>query len=138
MSERRAAHSGLYPASGERPPLLGQSCTACGHVTFPSNPYGCEACGAEPDSLEPRELAGAGTLAAFATVHLHRGGGIEAPFTIGVIVLDDGPAVRATLTCRTDEGLVIGERAHSVLVSQGADDEGHEIVELRFEPEGQE
>ena len=136
MSERRVAHAGLYPAHGERPPLIGQHCSGCGHVAFPPNPYGCEVCGAEPAALERRELAGAGELAAFATVHLHPGKGIEAPFTVGVIVLDDGPALRATLTCPTDDGLSIGERVHSVLVSQGSDDEGNEIVELRFEPEG--
>jgi uncharacterized OB-fold protein len=136
MPERRVAHPGLYPALGERPPLIGQRCNGCGHTSFPPNPYGCEACGAEPDALERRDLAGAGELAAFATVHMHIGKGIETPFTVGVIVLDDGPAVRATLTCRTDEGLSIGERVHSVLVSQGSDDDGNETVELRFEPEG--
>jgi len=114
--------------------VLGQRCASCGHVAFPPNPYGCESCGAEPDSLESRELAGTGELAAFATVHLHMGKGIEAPFTVGVVVLDDGPAVRATLTCPTDEGLSIGDRVQSVLVSQGTDDEGNETVELRFEP----
>ncbi len=134
MPERRAAQPGLYPASGEHPPMLGQRCAGCGHVAFPPNPYGCEACGAEPDALEPRELAGAGELAAFATVHLHAGKGIEAPFTVGVVVLDEGPAVRATLTCRTDEGLAIGDRVQSVLVPQGTDDEGNETVELRFTP----
>ncbi|MBW2416404.1 MAG: OB-fold domain-containing protein [Deltaproteobacteria bacterium] len=136
MPERRAAHPGLYPASGEHPPLLGQRCAGCGHVAFPPNPYGCESCGAEPDALESRELAGAGELAAFATVHLHMGKGIEAPFTVGVVVLDDGPAVRATLTCPTDEGLRIGDRVQSVLVSQGSDDDGNETVELRFAPLG--
>jgi len=134
MTERKVAHPGLYPATGEHPPLLGQHCTACDQLSFPPNPYGCEVCGALPQALEPRELAGAGALAAFATVHLHMGKGIEAPFTVGVVVLDDGPALRATLTCRTDEGLAIGDRVESVLVSQGADDEGSETVELRFAP----
>ncbi len=132
--ERQVAHPGLYRASGEQPALIGQHCTGCGHLAFPPNPYGCESCGAQPEALEKRELAGAGELAAFATVHLHMGGGIEAPFTVGVIVLDDGPAVRATLTCPTDEGLAIGDRVSSVLVSQGSDDEGTETVELRFSP----
>lgn len=136
MAERRVAHPGLYPASGERPPLIGQRCTACGQLSFPANPYGCEACGAEPPALEECALAGAGKLSAFATVHMHPGTGIEPPFTVGVVLLDDGPAVRATLTCRTDEELSIGERVHSVLVSQGPDDDGNDVVELRFEPEG--
>ncbi len=134
MPKRRAAHPGLYPAHGEHPPLLGQCCAGCGHIAFPPNPYGCESCGAEPDSLESRELPGTGKLAAFATVHLHAGNEIEVPFAVGVVVLDDGPAVRATLTCHTDEGLAIGDRVQSVLVTQGSDAEGNETVELRFAP----
>jgi uncharacterized OB-fold protein len=136
MPERRVAHPGLYPAEGSRPPLHGQRCSACGRVAFPPNPYGCEACGAPPEKLEACELAGAGRLSAFATVHLHPGQGIQTPFTIASILLDDGPAIRATLTCPTDEGLSVGDRVHSILVSQGADGEGNETVELRFEPEG--
>jgi len=137
MSDRRAAHPGLYPAEGSRPPLYGQRCSACSRVTFPPNPYGCEVCGAAAESLETQELAGSGTLRAFATVHLHPGmGGIQAPFTVASIALDDGPSIRATLTCPTDEALSVGDRVHSVLVPQGTDGEGNETVELRFEPEG--
>jgi uncharacterized OB-fold protein len=63
-------------------------------------------------------------------------GGIQAPFTVASIALDDGPSIRATLTCPTDEALSVGDRVHSVLVPQGTDGEGNETVELRFEPEG--
>jgi uncharacterized OB-fold protein len=136
MPERRAAQPELYAAEGTSPTLHGQRCGGCGHVTFPPNPYGCDACGAEPASLEACELTGAGRLAAFATVHLHPGKGIEAPFTIGTVELDDGPAVRVTLTTATDEGLAVGDRVRSVLVPQGTDEDGNEVVELRFAPEG--
>lgn len=102
-------------------------------MAFPPNPYGCESCGALPAQLEPRELAGSGALEAFATVHQHAGRGIETPFVIGLVLLDDGPALRATLTSKTDEGLAIGQRVRSVLVPAGTDDRG-EIVELRFAP----
>lgn len=136
MPEQRAAHPDLYPARGPRPPLYAQRCGACGHLAFPPDPYGCEGCGAEPSAREACELPGEGELASFATVHLHPGQGIEAPFVIGVVVLDAGPSLRATLTCTSDEGLAIGDRVHSVLTSQGRDEEGNKIVELRFEPEG--
>lgn len=66
-------------------------------------------------------------------MHQHPGRGIETPFVIGLVLLDDGPALRATLTSRTDEGLAIGQRVRSVLVPAGSDDEG-ELVELRFAP----
>ncbi len=102
-------------------------------MAFPPNPYGCEGCGAPPAELEPRSLAGSGTLEAFATVHQHPGRGIEVPFVIGLILLDAGPALRATLTPRTDAGLAIGQRVRSVLVPAGSDEKG-EIVELRFAP----
>ena len=85
-----------------------------------------------PDQIEPAQLAGRGVLNSFATVHQHQGKGIEVPFTVGVIVLDDGPAVRSVLTARTDEGLRNGDRMHSVLAACGTNEEGKELVELRF------
>lgn len=129
-----SAQPDLYPAEGTQPPLLGQRCRVCERMSFPPNPYGCEGCGALPAELEPRALAGAGTLEAFATVRQHPGRGIEVPFVIGLVVLDDGPAVRATLTVRSDEGLSIGQRVRSTLVAAGTDEKGVELVELRFSP----
>ena len=86
--------------------------------------------------LEPIALEGRGKLHSFATVHLHQdrsGKGLQAPFTVGLIVLDDGPAVRAMLTERTDAGLNIGDPMRSVLAPAGTNDEGKRHVELRFE-----
>ncbi len=134
--ERRALQQGLYQVDGAGSPALhGQRCRGCGRTSFPPHPYGCEACGAEAGALERCALRGEGTLASFATVHLHQGDGIEAPFTIGVILLDDGPAVRATLGPRTDAGLAIGTRVRSVLAPAGRAEDGAELVELRFEPQ---
>jgi uncharacterized OB-fold protein len=133
MSNRTAVHPELYsPDSSDNPSLSGGKCRACGYVFFPPQRYGCESCGAPPDLLEAVQLAGRGTLHSYATVHLHMGKDIEAPFTIGLIVLDDGPAVRSTLTGRTDAGLAIGDRMKSVLVAAGTDQQGNETVELRF------
>lgn len=133
MGQRVAAHPELYSASDDNEPSLrGKRCRACGYVFFPPQSYGCESCGALPGQLEPVALRGRGVLHAFATVHYHPGKGIEAPFTIGLIVLDDGPAVRSTLAERTDEGLKIGDRMHTVLVPTGMREEGAEVVELRF------
>lgn len=133
MSEKIAAHPDLYSASSERDPALnGGRCRACGYVFFPPQSYGCEVCGAGPDLLEPATLAARGTLSSFATVHLHQGGGMEAPFTAGVILLEAGPAVRAILAQRTDEGLRIGDRMHGVLVPIGNSEGAGETVELRF------
>jgi len=102
-------------------------------VFFPPQQYGCESCGAAREELETIALPGRGRLHSFATVHLHQGKGIEAPFTIGVILLDDGPAIRSILTNRTDQGLKAGDPMNATMVSQGSDEQGREVMELRFE-----
>jgi uncharacterized protein len=133
MPNRKAVHAELYaPDSADTPSLNGGKCRACGYVFFPPQRYGCESCGAPPEKLEAAELRGRGRLHSYATVHLHQGKDIEAPFTVGLIVLDDGPAIRSLLTNRTDAGLAIGDRMASVLVAAGTDQDGNEMVELRF------
>lgn len=133
MASRVAAQPELYSANAETPPALnGGRCQLCGYVFFPPQHYGCESCGAPPEKLEAVSIRGSGVLHSFATVHLHQSKSIEAPFTVGVIVLDDGPTTRSLLTARTDEGLKIGDRVESVLVPVGSDEQGSEVVELRF------
>jgi uncharacterized OB-fold protein len=133
MPNRKAVHPELYsPDSAGTPSLNGGKCSTCGYVFFPPQRYGCESCGAPSEKLEAAEMRGCGRLHSYATVHLHQGKDIEAPFTVGLIVLDDGPAIRSLLTNRTDDGLTIGDRMNSVLVPAGTDQEGNEIVEMRF------
>jgi uncharacterized OB-fold protein len=137
MPNRKAVHSELYsPDSSNHPFLNGGRCRACGYVFFPPQRYGCEACGAPPEKLDPTQLSGCGRLHSYATVHLYQGKDLEAPFTVGLIVLDDGPAIRSLLTKPTDAGLAIGDRMASVLVAAGIDQDGNELVELRFVREG--
>ena len=50
---------------------------------------------------------------------------------VGVIVLDDGPAIRAVLIEKADTGLKIGDDMRAVLVA-AADDAGALVKELRF------
>jgi uncharacterized protein len=133
MPKRKAVHPELYaPDSANVPSINGGKCRACGYVFFPPQRYGCESCGAPPEKLEAVQLTGRGRLHSYATVHLHQGKDIEAPFTVGLIVLEDGPAIRSMLTDRTDAGLEIGDRMSSVLVAAGTDQEGNEMVELQF------
>ena len=134
MPEAVPAHPDLYGNSPSGAPTLrGGHCRACGYVFFPPQSYGCESCGAAPEQLEPMALEGRGALSSFATVHLHQGKGIETPFTVGVIVLDEGPAVRATLAQPTDSELKIGDRMHAILAPAGKDESGNEVAELRFD-----
>lgn len=133
MPEIAAPSPDLYSASSnEIPNLNGGHCRACGYVFFPPQSYGCEICGASGDELQPFALKGEGILKSFATVHLHPGKGIEAPFTVGVILLDDGPAIRALLSQKTDAGLKIGDRMHAVIVQVASDEGSAGANELRF------
>jgi uncharacterized protein len=133
MAESISAQPALYSGSGNPPSLNAGRCRRCRYVFFPPQQYGCESCGAPREELEAVALPGRGTLHSFATVHLHQGKGIEAPFTVGVILLDDGPAIRATLTNHTGEGLQAGNRMSATMVAQGNDEQGREVMELRFE-----
>jgi uncharacterized OB-fold protein len=76
-------------------------------------------------------LRAAGRLYSFATVHLHHGGDLEAPFTIGEVQLDTGPLIRATMA--SDEAnLAVGDRVHAVWRVARVDEHGNEVVEPAF------
>ncbi len=100
-------------ASDGTPFLIGQQCRHCARVAFPPDPYGCEACGALIDQLEPIELRAAGVVQAVATVHRHHRDVPPTPFTVAAIVLDDGPLLKAVLTDRSSEADV-GDRVCGV------------------------
>ncbi|MFZ0890722.1 MAG: hypothetical protein WA005_19960 [Candidatus Binataceae bacterium] len=75
-------------------------------------------------------LAGCGVLHSSATVHRHRDERVEVPFTVGAIVLDDGPVLTAILTSRTDAKLKISRRSHEGCHRAAA--HGRQVMELRF------
>jgi len=126
---RTAAQRGLYDIEQEIPALLGSRCRQCDTNFFPKLAIGCECCGAT--DLIQTSLVASGTVHATATVHLHRGKDIEAPFTVAEILLDEGPLVRALLTDVID-GDVVGVRATAEWFSTGQDEDGNELVEPRF------
>jgi uncharacterized OB-fold protein len=122
------SHPDLYRAGDGGAVLLAMRCNACGLVAFPRQRYGCEKCGAT-DAVDI-ELVAAGTLASFATVHLHHSKSIAAPFVIGEIALDGGPTLRITLAEPSDTSLRIGARMRGVLCPITT--EGETKSELRF------
>jgi len=128
---RTAAHVGLYDPRDEVPTLRGTRCEACGATFFPPLGIGCEVCGATADRLGAVPIAAAGVLHSLATVHLHPGNDISAPFAIGEIQLDDGPLIRATLIGLPDLDS-IGRRVEAQWVVGRTDGDGNEVVEPRF------
>ena len=124
----------LYTSDDPRPPqLCAKRCQACGYTFFPPHPYSCESCGAAAEQIEQRLLAGSGVVQSCATVHVHHDPNTPTPFTVASITLDDGPTIRALMTCPTDADLSLGDRVRAVLVSSGSDADGNERTELRFE-----
>jgi len=116
--------------------LNGVSCKACGFLAFPHQSYGCERCGASGEALSERPLSPHGRLNAFASVHLHFGKDIEAPFIIGTITLDDGPTVRCTLMDRDETHLSHGDKVVAKVFVNDRPDPDNPKREIRFEREG--
>jgi uncharacterized OB-fold protein len=84
------------------------------------------------------ELAAAGTLASYATVHMHQAKSIAAPFVIGEIKLHSGPMVRATMVEPTDDAMRIGAAVIGRLFPAPASGDSPDTrLELRFALEGQ-
>ncbi len=116
---------------GDPPTIVGQECGRCGRRAFPPDPYACEACGAGVEDLTTTDLAANGTIHAVATVHRHHHPRPETPFTVATIVLDDGITLKAVL-----EGDIasaeVGARVRGVTVPWEVEEDGTEIVDLRF------
>ena len=108
--------------------LYGGRCT-CGHVFFPLQRYGCERCGRAGADLTAVPLKGCGTLVASVTVHMHARPERKAPFTVGSIRLDDGPALRALLAGSVKD-LKPGCRMVARLLPAEPDTD---VLDLRFE-----
>jgi uncharacterized protein len=131
VSDVRARYPELVQL-GEPPSIVGQVCGACGRRSFPPDPYGCEACGATVEQLQPTELAAAGVIHALATVHRHHHPRPETPFTVATIVLDDGITLKAVLEGNLSTARV-GSRVRGVTVPWATDEDGTDLVDLRFE-----
>lgn len=112
--------------------LGGMICTSCNHISFPAQSYGCEKCGAYGEALQSRKIAARGRLLAFASVKLHRGKGIKAPFLVGSIRLDDGPNIRCTLSEQDENELSHGSLMIGKIVQGMPGDDGTLAEELRF------
>ncbi len=102
MPEQVLAQPALYTAEARRSSTADAARSAATY-SFRRKLTDANLAARSATNSKPVSLAGAGKLHSFATVHLHQdrsGKGLQAPFTVGLIVLDDGPAVRSILTER--------------------------------------
>ena len=116
--------------------LIGHRCKDCGRAAFPPDPYGCEDCGADVGRLSPIDLEARGVIHSLATVHRHHQETPTTPFTVATVVLDDGPTLKAVLIGdMAADGAAVGHSVVGVTEITDHDDEGNELVDLRFELE---
>ena len=106
---------GLHRSAGDGILLSGTECGNCGLRWFPPLEYGCEGCGAHGDALSPRSLAAAGTIYSCTRVPLAEG----ATMHLAIVILDEGPALRARISPETAGHAVIGARVRGVAHPDG-------------------
>jgi uncharacterized OB-fold protein len=80
-------------------------------------------------------LAGRGTLLSSTVVHLHPDQARPPPFAIARIMLADGPVVR-TLLVDPDGEVPPGTAMVTRLIAVAMKDDGDNVLDLRFAPEG--
>ena len=93
--------------------LMGEKCPVCGVSIFPPRDI-CPACAAEAKT--PHRLTGGGTIYSLTTLTEAPAGFEEqAPYTLALIQLDEGPLITAQLTdMDPDMPVEIGQRVEMV------------------------
>jgi uncharacterized OB-fold protein len=132
---------GLFTWPSEEPQLIGNRCTACDAVTFPSR-GGCARCGST--DLERHLLGTRGTLWTWTS----QGFAPKAPFTgnagfsddavpwyVGLVELPGELRVESLLVGVTQESLEIGMPVRLVVVPFRVDAEGREFMTFAFAPD---
>ncbi|OYD70356.1 OB-fold domain-containing protein [Rhodococcus sp. OK302] len=118
----------LYEVNEDGLPVLTGIRDSGGFISYPVQDAGSLSNGDHGPDLTPVTLSGRGQITATATVRLHPGPGIETPFTVASILLEEGPLVRGILDA--DDRGCIGDTvvATTTAVPRGED----EVYELRF------
>jgi len=113
--------------------LEGSTCPACSGRFFPPRQV-CPAC--RKDGLRPFAFSGRGTLYSFTrVVQAPRGFGSLAPYSVGMVRLDEGPLITAPLTDVDGVDLAIGTPVEMVTRKvKDATDHGHIAYGYKFRP----
>lgn len=117
------------PTEGDPRPMLAH-CTACGAHSYPSNSWGCRACGAAATQLEAVPCAPSLRLLNFVTVHGDLVPGVPPPCVIGEVELAAGVVEEALLDVADEAGLVPGMRVQPIVER----DEAGAVRRWRFRP----
>ncbi len=126
------ASAGTWRKIDTRYNLVASECEKCNSLYFPPRMV-CRACGKET-KMRQRKLAGNGKVHSYSTIRVPAEAFKEnAPYTVGVIELDEGPKVEGHII---DNGKTpqIGSRVRTVFRKMYADgDEGLIHYHFKFE-----
>jgi uncharacterized OB-fold protein len=137
MGQRNVAE-GLLEWSASQPRLLGSTCSACGHLTFPSR-AGCQRCGGE--RAISTALSTHGTLWTWTRQrfqpknppYIRRESATDfQPYAVGYIELPEG-RVEARIAGDVDQELHIGMPMELTLVCFATDPDGTEVMTYAFQ-----
>ncbi|WP_202320722.1 Zn-ribbon domain-containing OB-fold protein [Archaeoglobus neptunius] len=108
--------------------LIGQKCRDCGSYTCPPKAT-CDNCGSR--NLEEVVLSGKGRIATFTTTYVAPSGYTdEAPYTVAMVELDEGPWIVGRIDLPADEV----ERAGQELIGARVSVYGKEYATEPFYP----
>ena len=116
--------------------LVGEVCPHCQAKLFPPRDI-CPECGHEAKKLY--NFSGRGEVYSYTTVYDPPAGYEEnAPYTVALIQLEEGPLVTAQLTDLGDQPVEIGTRVEMVTrrLRQDGDERGLIIYGYKFRPAG--
>lgn len=120
---------------GDAPRLLGSRCPACGEAFFPRRQV-CARC--LHDGCDDVELGPTGRLWTWTYVHVplfaKKNAKVSA-YGVGQVDLPEGPRVQALLLGDADE-FEIGMEMVLDLETLRTDDDGNDVVIMRFSPRG--
>ena len=117
----------------QRYALVGEVCPHCDSKIFPPRDI-CPDCGQE--ASQPYKFSGRGQVYSFTTVHNPPAGHEEnAPYTVALVHLDEGPMVTAQLTDVGDKAVEIGMPVEMVTRKLRSDGErGILVYGYKFRP----
>lgn len=131
---------GLFTWPADEPSLLGSSCDACSHLSFPVRP-GCPRCGSTAATVRP--LGRHGTLWTWTSQEFrppsppYTGPGDDRnfePYYVGYVELPGELRVEAHLTDFGDDRPVIGQPVELVVVPFAENADGDTVVTYAFAP----
>ena len=118
----------------QRYALVGEVCDHCEAKLFPPRDI-CPECGEEAKTLF--QFSGKGEVFSFTTVYDAPAGYAEqAPYTLAMVKLDEGPLVTAQLTDLGEKAPAIGMPVEMVtrLLRSATDDRGMLVYGYKFRP----